>query len=49
MKRSQHGHRPLKILKQTGKCRECGQHLTTPATVKRQMCRSCWRVAKVLK
>jgi hypothetical protein len=29
-------------------CRECGNPLTTPARVKRGMCRSCWRVAKVV-
>jgi hypothetical protein len=29
-------------------CRECGNPLTTPATAKRGMCRSCWRVAKVV-
>jgi ribosomal protein S14 len=41
--------RPLKKMPtaQT-RCRECGNPLTTPATAKRGMCRSCWRVAKVV-
>jgi hypothetical protein len=29
-------------------CKECGKPLTTPVTAKRGICRSCWRVAKVL-
>ena len=29
-------------------CQECGQQLTAPKTIQRGMCRSCWRVAKVV-
>ena len=29
-------------------CRVCHKPLTTPATVKRRLCRSCWRRAKVV-
>ena len=30
------------------RCRECGKRLGAPKTVKRGMCRSCWRVHKVV-
>jgi hypothetical protein len=29
-------------------CRECGVTLRAPKPIKRGLCRSCWRVAKVL-
>jgi ribosomal protein S14 len=49
MSRAQNKNKPLKkVPKNAGACRECGNPLTTPATVKRGMCRSCWRVARVV-
>jgi excisionase family DNA binding protein len=41
-------NRPLKQPKQSAICKECGQQLTTPKTIARRLCRSCWRVHKVV-
>lgn len=30
------------------RCKECSKPLTAPKTIRRRMCRSCWRVHKVL-
>jgi NMD protein affecting ribosome stability and mRNA decay len=30
-------------------CRECGKRLKAPKTLRRNLCRSCWRVTKILK
>ncbi len=32
----------------TALCRECGRPLTAPKTIARRLCRSCWRVAKLV-
>jgi hypothetical protein len=29
-------------------CTECGRVLTAPKTIARRMCRSCWRVHRLL-
>lgn len=51
MSLKQNSNRPLKKMPNSGgmtACRECGKPLTTPVTAKRGMCRSCWRVHKVM-
>lgn len=30
------------------RCKECSKPLTAPKTVKRRLCRSCWRVHRIL-
>lgn len=32
----------------TGNCRECGTVLTARKTVERGLCRSCWRVHRLV-
>jgi hypothetical protein len=40
--------RPLKPPKNIVVCRECGHPLTAPKTIARRLCRSCWRVHRLL-
>lgn len=48
MSSKQNKNRPIKAFRQTAECRECGRLLTSPRTVARRLCRSCFRVWKVV-